>query len=71
MLIPKFDTEVPIQRVKLEYLKGSKQKMAWALEHGIDGRMWNVIAPLGHVLRPFHHSTRTVEGLKELGVIRA
>jgi hypothetical protein len=60
-----------MERVKLEYLKGSKEKMAWAAEHGIDGRMWNLYAPEGHELRPFHHSTRTVEGLKELGVIRA
>jgi hypothetical protein len=60
-----------MERVKLEYLKDSKRIGAWALKHGVDLRMWNVIAPEGHALRPFHHSTRTVEGLKELGVIRA
>jgi hypothetical protein len=58
-----------MKNIKLEYLKGSKETMAWATQYGLDGRMWNLLIPEGHELRPFHHSTRTVEGLKELGVI--
>lgn len=31
-----------------------------------DLRLWNVIAP-GN---PYHHSSRTLEGLKELGIVK-
>jgi hypothetical protein len=56
--------------IKLQYLKKSKEIGAWALKYGTDLRMWNIIAPEGHALYPYHHSTRTVEGLKELRIIR-
>jgi len=61
-----------MRHVKLIYLKGSKEKNAWwkAYRPDIDTRLWNVIVPAGHILEPFNHSTRTRDGLIELGVIR-
>jgi hypothetical protein len=54
--------------IKLEYLKGSAEKMAWAKEkHGIDGRMWNLLAPeLPGYKYDGSFPTFTVNGLREL-----
>lgn len=56
---------------KLEYVKDSKQVMAWALKHGIDCRMWNMksnfIDSNGCSRKD---STFTIQGLRELGVIK-
>ena len=54
----------------LVYLKGSKEKMAWALEHGIDGRMWNVFNSPRPDLHP-DGSTVTTAGIKELLEVRS
>lgn len=51
--------------MRLEYLKGSKEKMAWALEHGIDGRMWNVFNSPRPDLHP-DGSTVTTMGIAEM-----
>lgn len=56
----------PLSYIKLEYLKDSKEKMAWTLAYGVaDCRMWNIKSP-GHA---YNESTRTLDGLKELGII--
>lgn len=55
--------------MRLVYLKGSKEIMSWALEHGIDGRMWNVFNSPRPELHP-DGSTLTVEGIKELLEVR-
>ena len=57
--------------VKLRYHKGSKEKMAWAAKHGIDGRLWDVLTPLpGYTYTEDSGvPTLTVEGLKERGII--
>lgn len=56
----------PQPKLKLEYLKGSKETNKWMADYGVvDGRMWNIIQP-GNV---YHGSTRTIDGLKELGII--
>jgi hypothetical protein len=35
----------------------------------IDGRMWNIEGTADLHVKPFLHSTRTVDGLRELGII--
>lgn len=56
---------------RLEYLKGSKEKMAWGLKYGVDGRMWNVVSPRlpGYDYSAGGQPTFTIEGLKERGII--
>ncbi len=61
---------VGILKIKLRYLKGSKEKMAWASQHGIDGRMWDLMEPkLKGYTYDGGYPTFTLTGLKELGVI--
>lgn len=49
---------------KLKY----RGKMQWMERMGEDGRIWDILDPNGK-LKAYHHSTRTLEGLRELGVI--
>jgi hypothetical protein len=55
------------KRIKLEYLKGSRQTMQWAEQYGIDARMWNLVEPK---LPGYKYDgglpTFTKEGLKDL-----
>ena len=57
---------------KLKYIKGSKEKSAWALVHGIDLRMWDLIEPqLPTYTYDGGFPTFTIEGLKKLGIVGA
>jgi len=42
-----------------------KLKYAGKFEFIQDGRIWNIIDPSS----PYHKSTRTLEGLRELGIV--
>lgn len=56
--------------IKLIYLVESKRiNASWQTLYGIDGRMWNLSVPRDHVLYGYNNSTRTLDGLKELGII--
>ena len=60
-----------VKHLKLQYLKGSKEKMAWAAKYGqLDGRMWNLLEPkLPGYTYDGGFPTFTLTGLKERGLI--
>lgn len=55
--------------IKLRYLKGSKEKMAWANQYGLDGRMWDVLTPIPGYTKDIGYPTFSLQGLKERGLI--